>query len=157
MNQGVRLAIQVLITAGTTGLIYLLLTLRPQRRRINAGATSEEATAASTLSGAALVMVQNADDRATRAEKAADKARRDLAATELRADQLERDLRRSEAEREEQIRALNERVDELEDEVSNLLGRERDLEQAMTVQGVTPPPRRRGYDVRPDQGPVEPD
>lgn len=142
------LIVAVLISSGFSSIIVGLLTLRPKRRKIDADATNEEATAASTLSGAALKMVQDADARAQRAEAAADKARAETRRAKLHADELERKWRRSEAERAEERIELCERVDELEAEVSKLLRREADLEDAMRSKGVEPPPHRRGYDQR---------
>lgn len=138
MSESVRLLVQTLIAVGTSGLLYLFLTYRQQRRRIDAGATADEATAASTLSGAALLMVQNADARAERAEKAAETARAGTREAVKRANDLE-----------DRCEELEHRCEDLEDEIGKLLRRETDLEDAMRTNGVEPPPRRRGYDQRP--------
>lgn len=127
MNETARLLVQLLASAGVTGLVFLVLTMRQQRRKIDAGATNEEANAASTLSGAALKMVTDADNRAGAAEARA-------ASAWVEADTLRRELVVERG-----------RVDDLE-------RRERDLEAVIRELGGTVPPARRAYDQRPTGG-----
>lgn len=63
-TEAVRVVFVGLVGASGGGLGWLLLTYRAQRRRIDAGASSDEANAASTLSGAALDMVKDAREEA---------------------------------------------------------------------------------------------
>jgi hypothetical protein len=58
-----------LVAGGGSGLAWLLVTYRSQRRRIDAGAQSDEANAASKLSGAALDMVREARAEASAARR----------------------------------------------------------------------------------------
>lgn len=68
--------IQLAISLGGAGLLVQLLLLRQNRRKIAGEASTSEANAASTLSGAALRMVENAqkgqhdaEERATRLDE----------------------------------------------------------------------------------------
>lgn len=75
-----------------SGLLVALLTLRPQRRQINAGAKKDEATAADLLTGKALEMVDHAHAEASAAKDEAIAAR-----TEATAARKEAEHARSEA------------------------------------------------------------
>ena len=66
--------VQLLISLGGAGLVVQLLMLRQNRRKIAGEASTSEANAASTLSGAALQMVENAQVSAREADTRADKA-----------------------------------------------------------------------------------
>ncbi len=76
--------VQIAIALIASGLAVKLLTIRQDRRKIAGEATAQEANAASTLSGAALQMVEaaqksarDADNRANNANDNADEARRE--------------------------------------------------------------------------------
>jgi hypothetical protein len=58
----------------SSGSLVLLFTLRQQRRKLGADADVGLATAADTLTGTALQLVQHAEQRAGRAEAKADQA-----------------------------------------------------------------------------------
>ena len=73
--QGLLVNTIVAVVAG--GGFVGLITLRQQRRKLGADAAVGEATAAETLTGVALQMVQSAQRRAERAETKADKAETD--------------------------------------------------------------------------------
>lgn len=80
-----QIVVQGIVGIVGTGLVFGLLTLRQQRRKLGADADVAEATAASTLTGSALQMVEraetqakNADARATRAEDKAQAAQDEL-------------------------------------------------------------------------------
>lgn len=60
--------IQLAVSLGGAGLLVQLLLLRANRRKIAGDASSSEANAASTLSGAALKMVENAQKAQVDAE-----------------------------------------------------------------------------------------
>lgn len=130
-----KLLVQGSLTGGIGGLLVYLLTLPQRRRKIDAGATVEEATAASTLSGEALRWVDEARTEARQARADAVAAQTQAAAA-----------RRDSLAVEERFRALLEiernRVDDLE-------RRERDLEDVIRDLGGTVPKSRRAYDVRP--------
>lgn len=64
--------IQLLISLGGAGLVVQLLLLRQNRRKIAGDASASEANAASTLSGAAMKMVENAQLKEREAETRAD-------------------------------------------------------------------------------------
>lgn len=66
--------LQLVVSLGGAGLLVQLLLLRANRRKIAGEATSSEANAASTLSGAALKMVESAQRSQHEAEKRADEA-----------------------------------------------------------------------------------
>lgn len=69
MNKDVVTAIvQLLISLGGAGLFVQLLLLRQNRRKIAGDASMGEANAASTLSGAAMKMVENAQSKEREAE-----------------------------------------------------------------------------------------
>lgn len=123
-----KLLVQGSLTGGIGGLLVYLLTLPQRRRKISAGATIDEATAASTLSGEALRWVEEARTEARQARTDAIAARDDAVGIEVR---LRREL---EIERG--------RVDDLE-------RRERDLEDVIRQLGGRIPPARRAYDHRP--------
>lgn len=76
----IRALYTVLLGIGGGGGLFLLLTYGPQRRKINAGASSDEASAASVLSGAALDMVREAREEAAGAKAEAVEARKETAA-----------------------------------------------------------------------------
>lgn len=104
-----KAAFLALLGSGGAGLVYLVLTLRPQRRKIDAGASSDEANAASTLSGAALEMVREAraESRAARLETA--ECRGQITAERAISDQLRRDN----ADMHESLTELRRHVDRL--------------------------------------------
>jgi len=68
----VNAIVQVLISLGGAGLLVQLLLLRQNRRKIGGEASASEANAASTLSGAAMRMVENAQLKEREAETRAD-------------------------------------------------------------------------------------
>lgn len=70
----VSLVVQLLISLGGTGLLIQLLLLRPNRRKIAGEASTNEANAASTLSGAALQFVENAQQQGREADARAKEA-----------------------------------------------------------------------------------
>lgn len=73
MSEGMLSAlIQLGISLGGAGLLVQLLLLRQNRRKIAGEATATEANAASTLSGAALQMVENAQKKEREAESRVD-------------------------------------------------------------------------------------
>lgn len=83
--------IQLAISLGGAGLVVQLLLLRQNRRKIAGEASTNEANAASTLSGAALKMVENAQAAALKAEKERDAANAKL---EARTQEFEVEARR---------------------------------------------------------------
>lgn len=87
----VRLLFVGLVGASGGGLLWLLLTYRTQRRRIDAGASSDEANAASTLSGAALAMVREAREEAAAARREVADVRGQLTAARAVEDGLRTD------------------------------------------------------------------
>lgn len=123
-----RLLVQGALTGGIGGLIVYLLTLPQRRRKISAGASVEEAQAATTLSGEALRWVNEARAEAAAARHDADECRRAQHAAEER--------------HRDEVGDLGDRIDMLE-------RRERDLEDVIRAAGLDVPPRRRGYDQRP--------
>lgn len=64
--------VQLLISLAGAGLVVQLLLLRQNRRKIDGEASANEANAASTLSGAAMAMVENAQKKEKEAEDRAD-------------------------------------------------------------------------------------
>lgn len=72
-----QLLVNGLVAVVAGGGFIGLVTLRQQRRKVGADADVGMATAAETLTGAALLMVQQAATRAERAENAADQAEAD--------------------------------------------------------------------------------
>lgn len=85
MSDGVLSAlVQVTLALIASGVAVKLLTIRQDRRKIAGDASAQEANAASTLSGAALQMVESAqnsardaDGRAQNAQSNSDEARRE--------------------------------------------------------------------------------
>jgi hypothetical protein len=71
--------LNVIVTAVAGGGLVGLATLRAQRRKVGADADVGMATAAETLTGAALLMVQQAATRANEAERKADHAEQEAA------------------------------------------------------------------------------
>lgn len=138
----------LLAIGGISGVVSLLL-IGPRRRRIDAGATKEQAEAAATLTGAAAKMVNDAQDDAT-------KARQEAQAAWERANRAEAHARRAEnrAERvEAQAEVLSRRLREAEDRLAAAQLRERDLERVLIAAGIDVPPRRRAGEVdSPDHG-----
>jgi hypothetical protein len=67
--------VQLAISLGGAGLVVQILLLRQNRRKIAGEASASEANAASTLSGAALTMVENAQQDAREARIDAKTAR----------------------------------------------------------------------------------
>ena len=83
MDSGlVSALIQLAISLGGSAVLIKLLTLRQDRAKIAGDASQGEANAAATLSGAALELVQNAEERARVANDRAVAAERSL--TEVR-------------------------------------------------------------------------
>jgi predicted RNase H-like nuclease (RuvC/YqgF family) len=109
VDQAAQVVYLLLVAAGGGGFMALILTLRPQRRRINAGASSDEANAASVLSGAALDMVREARSEAEAARRETAEVRGLLTAERESHDQTRRDAR-----------ALSRKVDDLERHVDRL-------------------------------------
>lgn len=72
-----QLVLNGVVAVVAAGGLVGLLTLRQQRRKVGADADVGMATAAETLTGAALLMVQQAATRATAAEAHADQAEAD--------------------------------------------------------------------------------
>lgn len=83
--------IQLAISLGGAGLVVQLLLLRQNRRKIAGQASATEANAASTLSGAALKMVENAQKAQQKAEQERDVAQDKLQA---RTEEFEIETRR---------------------------------------------------------------
>lgn len=137
--------VQLLISLGGAGLIVQLLLLRQNRRRIAGEATATEANAASTLSGAAMKMVENAQLKEREAE-----ARVDLVEARLAQRTREFEARRSRDAGELESRAW--RIHHLEMRVAI-------LENALRQTGVqipSEPDYDRPRDLRPpppDPGP----
>lgn len=71
--------IQLLISVVGAGLVVQLLLLRQNRRKIAGDASASEANAASTLSGAAMKMVENAQAKEHEASQRADNLEERLA------------------------------------------------------------------------------
>ncbi len=63
--------VQLLVSAGFAALVVQLLLVRQTRRKIDGEATENEANAASTLSGAALNMVERSQQEASSAKEEA--------------------------------------------------------------------------------------
>jgi len=114
--------IQLVISLGGAGLVVQLLLLRQNRRKIAGEASTSEANAASTLSGAALTMVENAQQDAREARSHAKEDREDA------------EKARDESERlHNQINAHQWRIHHLE-------MREAILEGALRQAGIPVPP-----------------
>jgi hypothetical protein len=76
MSQGgLSAVVQLVIALIASGLMVKLLTVRQDRRKIAGDASTAEANAASTLSGAAMAMVEAAQTSARDAERKAATAR----------------------------------------------------------------------------------
>lgn len=73
-----QLLLQGALSLVSTGGLVMLLKVGPERRKLGADTTLQEASAAATLTGSALSMVKHAEDRAAsaevRAQRAEDKA-----------------------------------------------------------------------------------
>lgn len=69
-----QILLQGIIGVISGGGLVLLLKVGPERRKIGADTTVQEASAAATLTGSALDMVKHAEARAARAETKADHA-----------------------------------------------------------------------------------
>lgn len=80
MNKGDVLGalVQVAIALIASGLAVKLLTLRQDRRKIAGDASTQEANAASTLSGAALQMVESAQKSARESDTKANEAKSEV-------------------------------------------------------------------------------
>lgn len=87
--------IQVVLALIASGVAVKLLTLRQDRRKIEGEASTNEANAASTLSGAALQMVQAAQNSASAAEVRAVNAQTAAAAARSEADDLWKELNKA--------------------------------------------------------------
>lgn len=111
--------IQLLISLGGAGLLVQLLLLRQNRRKIAGEASTNEANAASTLSGAAMKMVENAQAKEHEAEQRADRIQKEF------------EDRRDADGRELEVRAW--RIHHLE--MRNAI-----LESALTQAGIDVPP-----------------
>lgn len=80
MGEGaIAAVVQVAIALIASGLMVKMLTVRQDRRKIVGDANASEANAASTLSGAALQMVESANQTAREAEAKASKCRNENA------------------------------------------------------------------------------
>ena len=88
--------IQLIISLGGAGLVVQLLLLRQNRRKIAGDASASEANAASTLSGAAMKMVENAQAKEREAEE--------------RSEVLNRRLDEAQERRELDVRELQDRA-----------------------------------------------
>lgn len=127
MSEGMVSAIvQLVIALGGAGLLVQLLLLRQNRRKIAGEASTNEANAASTLSGAALKMVENAQANQREAEDRADRAEARLVER-----QAEFDARRERDAQELERRAW--RIHHLEMRVAVIV-------HALRQLGVEPPP-----------------
>lgn len=118
--------IQLLISLGGAGLLVQLLLLRQNRRKIAGDASASEANAASTLSGAAMKMVENAQLKEREAEARAD----------LLANRLEEQGRDSEKRRIDDAQELESRAWR----IHHLEMRAAVLEAALRKEGVIIPP-----------------
>lgn len=98
-----------LVAGGGGGLGWLLVTYRSQRRRIDAGASSDEANAASTLSGAALAMVREAREEGAAARREVAEVRGQLKTSR----EVEDRLRQENSDLREQLREVQRHVDRL--------------------------------------------
>lgn len=130
MNLAQALVALTALVGAVSGL-SALLTIPQRRRQISASATNEEATAASTLTGTALQLVQTARDEAKSAGQRADRAEERARDAERRAGRAERELMQCRLQ------------------LDDLYRRERDLEDAMVRADIPVPPRRRMYDATP--------
>jgi hypothetical protein len=111
--------VQLLVSLGGAGLLVQLLLLRQNRRKIAGEASTNEANAASTLSGAAMKMVENAQAKELEAEQRADRI------------QVEYEARREADGRELEVRAWR---------IHHLEMRQAILENALRQGGVEVPP-----------------
>jgi len=89
MNLLTDVALPVITATVASGIVVGLLTLRAQRRQINAGASAQEATALDVLTGTALKMVQDARSESLAAKSEAIQAREDATAARRRAEAAE--------------------------------------------------------------------
>lgn len=92
--------VQLAISLGGAGLLVQLLMLRQNRRKVAGDASSSEANAASTLSGAAIKMVENAQAKELLAASQRDRAH----------EQLEQERKDSDARRERDAAELEVRA-----------------------------------------------
>lgn len=118
----VSAVVQVIIALVASGLAVKLLTIRQDRRKIAGEASTNEANAASTLSGAALQMVEAAQNTARDAEKRATSANDNAEECRLENNRLWAELNKARWE----IHWLN--------------LRERVLEAALRAAGINVPP-----------------
>ena len=79
MSTWQSLLLQGVVALVPAGGAYMLFTLKAQRRKLGADSAVGEATAAETLTGSALALVQHAEARAQRAETKADHAEEEAA------------------------------------------------------------------------------
>lgn len=125
-NELLTALIQLAISLGGAGLVVQLLMLRQNRRKVAGDASSSEANAASTLSGAAIKMVENAQAKELEASQRANNAE-----DRLNARQSEFDIRRERDAHELEERAWR---------IHHLEMRQAVLEHALRQLGVEPPP-----------------
>lgn len=91
----VSAAVQVLVALIASGLAVRLLTIRQDRRKIAGEASTNEANAASTLSGAALQMVEVAQRSAREAEMRSSQANDKADSTRRENERLWRELNKA--------------------------------------------------------------
>ena len=122
----VNAVVQLVISLCGAGVLVQLLMLRQNRRKVAGDASSSEANAASTLSGAAIKMVENAQAKELEANR-----RADIAHTALVQEREEMDIRRERDAQELETRAW--RIHHLE--MRNAI-----LENALGQAGIAVPP-----------------
>lgn len=123
MPEGVLSAIvQVVLALIASGVAVKLLTLRQERRKIAGDASAQEANAASTLSGAALQMVESAQKSAREADQRAHDA--NATAEEARSENNK----------------LWKELNQARWDIHRLQMREKVLEHALNLAGIEVPP-----------------
>jgi hypothetical protein len=122
----VNALIQLVISLCGAGVLVQLLMLRQNRRKVAGDASASEANAASTLSGAAIKMVENAQAKELEANKRADAAH-----SQLVIEREESDERRERDAHELETRAWR---------IHHLEMRAAILENALRQAGVEVPP-----------------
>lgn len=131
--------IQLAISIGGAGLLVQLLMLRQNRRKIAGEATANEANAASTLSGAALKMVENAQQGQREAELRAERLEEKNSELD---DRLE-EARRAQERQRWRIHHLEMRTAVLENALKQT-GVEIPPEPHYEAQEISPPPTQAG-------------
>jgi hypothetical protein len=87
--------VQILVAVAASGVLYKIFFIRQDRRKIAGDASASEANAASTLSGAALLMVQAAQKTAKDAEDRANTANQTAETAKLEANKLWAELNKA--------------------------------------------------------------